>query len=177
MTELLHLIPMLCPQCQTAIPAQPDEVAWVCPQCGQGLLFSEAGLKPAAIQYFNPIPSGQKGRPFWVGSGQVAIKTRTAYSGRVTEDVTFWQHPRPFYIPAYSLPLEQLLAEGTRLVNAPFTLLPGPAVPFLPITLAKQDAVTFAEFIVLSIEANRKDKLKNIHFDLKLSSLQLWILP
>lgn len=168
---------MLCTQCQTAIPAQPDEVAWVCPQCGQGLLFSETGLKPTAIQYFNPIPPGSKGRPFWVASGQVVINSRSAYSGRENESLAFWKMPRPFYIPAYNLPLEQLLAEGTRLVNAPFTLQAGPAVPFLPITLARQDAVTFAEFIVLSIEANRSDKLRNIKFDLKLSNLQLWILP
>ena len=41
------LVPLMCIQCQSPIPAKPDEVAWVCATCGRGqILEDEAGLQP-----------------------------------------------------------------------------------------------------------------------------------
>jgi hypothetical protein len=33
------------------------------------------------------------------------------------------------------------------------------------------------EFIIIGIEANRRDKIKEIQFNLNLSAPELWILP
>jgi hypothetical protein len=40
-----------------------------------------------------------------------------------------------------------------------------------------EDVSAAAEFIVMAIEAGRKDKLKELDFSLKLSTPVLWILP
>jgi len=53
----------------------------------------------------------------------------------------------------------------------------GPATPFEAVTLKREDLSAAAEFIVMAIEAGRKDKIKRIDFELKLSKPVLWILP
>lgn len=40
-----------------------------------------------------------------------------------------------------------------------------------------EDIQPVAEFVVMAIEAGRKDMLKNLRFTLKLSLPSLWILP
>ena len=62
------------------------------------------------------------------------------------------------------------------LLNPP-RLRAGSATPFEAITLYRDDLLAAAEFIVIAIEAERKDKIKNIDFELKLSKPVLWILP
>ena len=62
------------------------------------------------------------------------------------------------------------------LLNPP-DMTPGEPTPFEPVTLYRGDVRAAAEFIVMAIEAGRKDKLKSIEFELELASPALWILP
>jgi hypothetical protein len=39
------------------------------------------------------------------------------------------------------------------------------------------DVRALAEFIVLAVEAARKDKLSHLQFDLQLGAAELWIIP
>ena len=99
-------------------------------------------------------------------------------SGKSAQEAAqFWGGSRRFFIPAYSISQEELLAQTTRFMLQSPGLKPGPAVQFEPVTLSIEDIQPVAEFIVLAIEAGRKDMLKNIHFTLKLSLPSLWILP
>jgi hypothetical protein len=50
-------------------------------------------------------------------------------------------------------------------------------VDFVPVTVAGDDVGVWAEFLVMALEAARKDKVKKIDFNLKLGEPQLWILP
>ena len=80
MTAPVTLIPLRCLRCETSVPAQPEEVAWRCSQCGQGLLLDESkGLVPLEIHYSADIPPNGVGKPFWVAEGQVTVSgIRTA---------------------------------------------------------------------------------------------------
>jgi hypothetical protein len=114
-----------------------------------------------------------------VTEGQVNLQ-RDVYrsSGKSAQEaVQFWSSPRRFLIPAYTLPQEDLLAQTTRFLIQPPALKSGPQAPFEPVTLSMEDIQPVAEFIVMAIEAGRKDMLKNIHFTLDLSTPSLWILP
>jgi len=53
----------------------------------------------------------------------------------------------------------------------------GSATKFMPVTLLPEDVRPLAEFILIGIEADRKDMIKELHFDLKLSQPALWVLP
>jgi hypothetical protein len=135
------------------------------------------GLLPVDIYYQTGIASNQIGMPFWVADGQVQL-TRQTYRGdqdRAAE--AFWSQPRRFFIPAYVLPLENLLDIGSKMLLQPPTLQSGPPSAFTNITLPVEDVRALAEFIVMAVEANRKDKLKEVLLQVTLSDPDLWILP
>ena len=46
------LVALQCTRCSTPVPAEPDEVAWICLNCGQGLLLDEVegGLRAIAVR-------------------------------------------------------------------------------------------------------------------------------
>jgi hypothetical protein len=179
-----HLVPLLCPRCSTPVPAAVEEVAWVCAQCAQGLVLDvEKGLGLLEVNYAAGIPAAgipanQPGKPYWVVDGQVTL-IRLAYSGGKRENdeaAQFWGAPRRFFVPAFDISLENLLSDATnRLLNPP-ALQAGPPALFSPVTLPPANIQPAAEFIVMAIEAGRKDKLKKVDFSLRLSAPVLWIL-
>ncbi len=180
MDRPVDLVPLVCLQCSTAIPAGVDEVAWACAQCGQGMYLDEAsGLEELDIHYSEDIPKNRTGKPYWVAEGQVTMERETydyvGEHGIAAEQ--FWGQARRFFVPAYQAPLASLLKDAkTMLLNQP-RLNSGPAMPFEAVTLYRDDVLAAAEFIVIAIEAERKDKIKRIDFELELSKPVLWILP
>jgi hypothetical protein len=180
MTAPVTLIPLKCTRCATPVPAEPGEVAWQCEQCGQGLLLDESeGLQPLEIHFAAGIAPGSQGRPFWVVEGFVTMR-RASYTvfRQETEDAQrFWQPRRRFFVPAFDADLDELLTVGVGLLRRPPTLQPGQPVDFVPVSLPLGDVPALAEFIVFAIEAERRDKVKEIYFSLQLGEPALWVLP
>jgi hypothetical protein len=179
----VELIPLLCVKCQAPVPARADEVAWVCAQCGQGLVLdsSPAGKTAACAQdifFSSALVQGQPGRPFWVSSGTVTITRRDTYKGNESRAAQeFWSQPRLFFIPSWAASVEEVVTSGVQMIKTPLTMQPGSMMPFLPVVTLPEDMKALAEFMVMSIEAARHDALKHLEFDLKLAPPQLWVLP
>jgi hypothetical protein len=178
MDQPVELIPLVCPKCNTQVPAETDEVAWVCAQCGQGLLLDEEkGLAPIEVYFAAGIPPGAKGKPFWVADGQVTTR-RQAYTGNQdSEAQIFWSQPRRFFIPAFAGTLDDRLNLAMSLMVHPPALQTGTSALFEAVIMHLEDVTAAAEFVVMAIEASRKDKLKELDFSLELSTPVLWILP
>jgi hypothetical protein len=174
------LTPLVCLKCQTPMPAKPDEVAWVCSACGQGHLLDEdlpKGLAPLEIQYAANIPANILGRPFWVAEGRATLHRET-YSGNAEREAAqFWSEPHAFFVPAFSCPLDQMISVGVQMLRQPPMTQPGRPTAFAPVTLALDDVRPMAEFIIMGLEAERSDKLKELTFELELPLPALWILP
>jgi hypothetical protein len=155
-----------------------DELAWICTGCGQAVFLDEMeGLKPVEVHYAASIRPETTGRPFWVADGRATL-ARETYSGNQDREAQgFWSQPRRFYIPAFECNMDTLLQSGIQLLAQPPDCLDGPQVRFLPVVLSPVDAHAAAEFIVVAVEAGRKDKMKAIQFKLELSEPVLWILP
>ena len=177
MGQPIELVPLVCVKCSTRIPAEPDEVAWVCGQCGQAMhLDEENGLAAIPVSYTAGILQGKKGKPYWVADGQVTLHRET-YSGNESQAAAqFWAQQRRFFVPAFTVPLDQLLNIGMDLLVHPPNLLSGPATSFEPVTLHMDDVKAAAEFLVVAVEAGRADKLKKVDFSINLSTPALWIL-
>ncbi len=178
MSGEIRLIALECPRCSTPVPAQPDEVAWVCAQCGQGMLLSEeTGVEPLEVFFSAGIAQNAKGSPFWVARGAVQSLGRQTYRGDSSREMAeFWAVPRLFYVPAYRLPVEEVVQAGVRLLRQPVRMEPGGRAAFHPVVMPPGDVRAIAEFIVMSIEAERKDALKELKFEIKLDPPQLWVL-
>lgn len=178
MDQPVELVPLVCPRCNTPVPAEKDEVAWVCQQCEQGLTLDfEAGLVEQEVFYAAGISPDATGKPFWVADGKVQL-ARDTYTGNWSKQAQqFWARARKFFIPAFAASLETLITLGTQYILDPPHLVEGQPVHFDAVIFPAQDAPTLAEFIVMGIEAGRKDKLKEVRFSLTLASPVLWILP
>ncbi len=180
MTRPVELVPLNCLRCSMPIPAQENEVAWLCSTCGASMALSDTGeLIPCEINFSANLSPNQKGSPFWVAEGKVEL-VRQSYNRVGNSDreaVSFWAQPRRFFIPAYDCDLEEMLASGIRLLKEPPALQNGPKTDFLPITQSASDVRPFAEFLIIALEASRRDKVKSVQFELELGVLALWILP
>jgi len=180
MTQMPALLPLQCIKCQTPLPAEPDEVAWRCANCGQALVLDEkqaSGLAPLDLYFAAGIQNGQPGRPFWVAQGLVSVR-REMYSGDESRQAQeFWKTPRTFFVPAYACTLQQLIDQGMQLLKQPVSMMAGQAAAFLPVTLSPQDVRPMAEFIIMGIEAERRDMVKSVALQLNLAKPVLWILP
>ena len=180
MTTSIELVLLKCVRCGTFVPAEEDEVAWVCAQCGQGLQLTPAGLSPLTVNWAAAQPGAAREvrwLPFWVFTGTANFYRRESYGGQNQPD-KLWNSPRRFYIPAFPAPLEQMETLGADLTRKQLALTAGPAIGLLKnCTLFPDDARHAAEFVVLTIEADRKDKLKNVEFTLDLNEPELWVLP
>ena len=178
--ETIQLVPMLCVRCQNPLPARPDEVFWVCQTCGQGqMLVDQHGLAADAVHYSAGIAQNTKGKPVWVMQVTVSAMLRQTFSGNNSANMqAYWGGPRIFFIPAYTLPLDQLIDASVKLLRQPPALQEGPSpAPFFAVTVHPEDLQPLAEFIVLAVEADRDDKLKQMQFVTTLGQPELWILP
>lgn len=174
----ITLAPLQCLHCQAAIPAQVDEVAWVCETCGQGQLLLENGSLQAISVFFSKhIQPGAQGHPFWVAEGSATLQRETYHGNQAREMQDFWRIPRRFFVPAYALPLQEVINQGAQFLSQPLPLEEGSRVSFQPVTVPAGDVRPLAEFILLGIEADRRDALKTLKFELTLGEPQLWILP
>jgi hypothetical protein len=177
----IALIPMLCVRCQNPLAAQPGEVLWVCPGCGQGQLLSDThGLLAQVVRYAVGIPQNSKGKPVWVAQGQATSLRRASFDtfDNRKDMEQFWSQPHSFFIPAYDLPLDQLTSTALGLLRQPVNLADAASpAAFYPVTVHPEDIQPLAEYIVLAFEADRKDRLKQLDFSLKLGEPELWVLP
>jgi hypothetical protein len=174
------LIPLQCLKCQSPLPANVDEVAWVCATCGQAALLDEsqpAGLAPLTIHYQTGIPSGRAGRPFWVAQGTVSVQRQTYRGNENRQAQEFWQKAHTFFVPAFACSLDELVSLGMQLLRQPVAMTQGQPAPFLPVKLSSGDVYPMAEFIIMGIEAERRDMVKSVEAQLNLAPPVLWILP
>jgi hypothetical protein len=178
-TTSVELSLLKCLRCGAFVPAQEDEIAWMCAQCGQGLQLAEKGLAPLAVNWAAARPGLAQARwlPFWVFAGTVKFTRRESYSGSRPPE-KLWNGPVRFYIPAFSAALKQMQDLGADLTRRQPLLKAGPAQGALSgCTLLVDDARHAVEFVVLTIEAAQSDKLKAVDFALKLEAPELWLLP
>jgi hypothetical protein len=175
MSTSVELVLLKCPQCSTPVPAAEDEVAWVCQTCGLGLRLTDDGLVPLKVQWSARRGPRAEWLPFWVLSGRANFSARESFGKARHEPM--WDVARRFYVPAFPASLAEIELLGSELTRAQTPLEPGPPAGALEhCTLLPEDARRAAEFIVLTIEAERKDKVRNMAFTLDVGEPELWLL-
>lgn len=177
MAEAIALVPLICPQCRTPLPAQTDEIAWRCEQCGHGWQLGDDDLRPLALHFAAGLAPNKPGRPFWVAEGRVSVQRETYSGNQSAQAQESWSRPQRFFVPAFACPLETLVNVGAQYLRQPPALQPGEPAPFQPVTLAASDVQAMTEFVVVGLEAERKDQLKSVRVNVQLGTPELWVLP
>ncbi len=178
MSAPVDLVPLECLRCHSRLPAEEGQVAWVCPACEQGQrLDDECVLRELSIHF----AAGEPGPstlwfPFWVLQGRVSIVERLSYGSDQPSDPR-WASPQAFVLPGFETTPEEAVQWGLRFLREPARLVSGATAPLPPVTIAPEEAEALAEFVVLSFEADRRDKLKSLRAVLDLGASELWCLP
>jgi hypothetical protein len=172
----LRLIGLDCPACGSAMRGDRHDVLFFCAHCGSGALLEEDGLQTVESTALLPSP-GRHARiwkPAWVIEAEVTVDDRIRADGRHTQG---WRDQMTFVMPAFPLPLEDLIRLARALSNAAGTVGEVPREPIRGGTLDRDDAVTLVRHILIGDEVRRSDTLASVIVDLDDVEMTLVALP
>jgi hypothetical protein len=179
----MKLIALYCPQCAQPLAVNNDDVLLRCAQCQAAVYIDDNGARPAKVYFVSGRADERHWLPFWVFSGAVKMTQRVSQGGGGSankEAEQLWGAPRRLYVPAWELGMQAAQEIGARLIQQQpafeFTT-PAAETTLTPATVAPADAKKMLEFIVLAIEARRKDWLRELTFHLEVGEPDLWALP
>jgi len=181
----MKLILLDCPNCSHPLQPDNDDIVFACPNCHLAVHLGAEGPEITSIRYaLRRADKGDKGvwAPFWVFDGKVKIRKRETQGRRsnTKDSLKTWEALRRFYVPAWDLNIHTAQDVGTKLTlqQPDLDYIEQPAeVKLVPATVSPADALKLLEFIVLAIEARRKDWLKELVFDIDVGEPILIGLP
>ena len=182
----MKLLALRCPNCAEPLKLDNDAIVIACHSCFKPVAIAANGPQLMKIWFATMDPDQKqvdKWVPFWVYEGRVNILQRETQSGWRSNDEDagrFWDSTRQLFIPAWDLDLHRAQDIGSRMiVNQPqFNFVAQPTkYELVEAAVKPDDAERLLEFIVLAIEARRKDWLKNLEFKIDVGKPQLWAMP
>ena len=176
----MKLIVLRCPNCGQELTPGDDDLIVLCAPCGTAIEFTEEGLRPIEIKYAASAAKSTEWRPWWVFTGQVSITRRETQGGNQRDEaLRFWSQVTRFYIPAWELSLQSVREAGlAQLQKQPqLQAMPRPTGARLtPVVVSAIDARQLLDYLVLTVEAGRKDWLKDLQFTVEVGQPELWAL-
>ncbi len=181
----MKLLAARCPECSHPLAPENDHVVIACDQCFTTVHIGDEGISRMPVRYAAPEAGASAGDwlPFWVFNGRVhMIKRDTQGGDRASgqEAMRLWGQPRNLYVPAWELPLDLAQTVGSAMTQRQpvYQPIPRPAqVRLRPASVTADDALKILEFVVLAIEARRRDWLKSLEFRLDVGQPEMWALP
>lgn len=182
---MMQLIALKCPTCgQNLKPLSNEAVVVSCGECGTAVSLHQSSIKAIDVQY--AAPSSNKVEawlPLWVYTGKVNIKRRESQGsskGADKDAAKLWDAAQRLYVPAWQEPVQQARAIGSQfVVRQPTfeTIEPTDGIIMTEAIVTPEDGLKLLDFIVLSLEADRKDWLEDLQFDIKTTGHELWVIP
>ncbi len=181
----MKLLALRCPNCGAHLQPENDAIVLACHNCFLPVAIAVDGLKRMKIWFAVSNQNLEESRnwfPFWVYKGRINIQYRETQSGWRTKEKDsdrLWGSPRQLFIPAWDLDLHSAQDIGSRLIvkQPAYNFVDQPAeYQLTTATVKPDDAKRLLEFIVLAIEARRKDWLKDLKFEIDVGKPQLWAL-
>ena len=180
----MKLLALRCPTCAQSLKPQNPEVIVLRCGCGTAVSLQETGITTITLQFASPaVEKFDAWLPLWLFNGRVNITNRQT-QGRNTQaqqdSQQLWNYPRRLYVPAWDLPTATASQLGGDLVQRQPSFERTDQVanaPFVEAVVTPQDALKLLEFVVLTIEAARKDWLKSLDFHIETTAPQLWAIP
>ena len=182
----MKLLALKCPVCgQRLTPKNKQALAMSCANCETAVSIDpDKGIQETTLHFASPKSTEVSSwLPMWVFDAKVNITSRRTRGrdGRSEKaSKAFWGVPRRLYVPAWTPNMQSARMLGTKLVeNQPqFQLTEKPSgAQISEMVVAEEDALKLVEFIIMSLEAERKDWLTNLQFDIQKQAANLWAIP
>jgi hypothetical protein len=157
----LRLIALDCPACGSAMRGDPSDVIFFCSHCGSAALLGAEALEPVQSTALLPAPGrhAQIWKPAWVLEAAVSVKGRQKAGGGRGDGSS---GDRTFVVPAFALPLPDLMLLIRGLSAAAGTVGEVPREPIRGGTVPFEDAVTMARYLVVGDEVRKPDMLASL---------------
>lgn len=182
----MKLILLRCPNCGEPLNPDNDDVVITCPNCQTAVAIAVNGAQKMTVRYAVPVGesiSGKKWFPFWIFEGRAHILKRETQGGSRSgrkDSEKFWGSNRRLFVPAWDIDMHNAQEIGGRLIQKQpdihFVNLPENA-QLISASVTPKDARKLLEFIILAIEARRRDWLKDLEFKLEINDPELWGMP
>lgn len=172
----LHLIDLDCPACGSAMQGESHDVLFFCSHCGSGAILEDDGLQTVDSTALLPVPGrhARVWRPAWIVEADVVVGDRIRADGRRTDG---WRGERTFVVPAFPLPLPDLIQLSRALSNAADVVGEVPREPIRGGTLSLADALTLARHIIVGDEVRKPDMLASVQVEVHEKSHRLAAIP
>ena len=182
---MMQLLALKCPTCGQKLTPQSNETVVVsCAQCLTAVFLQQSGIKVIPVQY--AAPSSDKVEvwlPVWVYNGRVNILRRESQGsskGADKDAAKLWNAAQKLYAPAWQEPIPQAREIGSWfVVRQPVfeAIEPTESMVMREATITPEDGLKLLDFIVLSLEAERKDWLADLQFEIQTTGRELWAIP
>jgi hypothetical protein len=173
-----------CTSCNGELTVDANDYVAYCSNCGNGYEIVTDKLVPIEVNFAKPLLSGQGEivyRPFWLMNLNVNIISRDSSGGWVSNlfgGSNKTQGDVLFYVPAFWLTIDSVKnIGGTFTMKNPIASPQNYNVKMTGFNFSKVDARKIAEFIFLSIEAEKSDTLRDIKYEMKINSVQVLGVP
>lgn len=182
--EDFKLIALKCPTCDSGLMVEVNDSVVYCSSCGNGYEIKDEQLVPIEVNFAKPLVQGQGEivyKPFWILNTYVKILSRDSSGGWVSN--LFGSSNKPegdvlFYVPAFWMTIDSVKnIGGTFTMKNPVASPQKYNVKMTGFNFSKYDARKIAEFIFLSIEAEKSDTIKSISYDIDVKSIQVLGIP
>ncbi len=182
--EDFKLIALKCPTCDSGLMVEVNDSVVYCSSCGNGYEIKDEQLVPIEVNFAKPLVQGQGEvvyKPFWTLNTYVKILSRDSSGGWVSN--LFGSSNKPegdvlFYVPAFWMTIDSVKNIGGAFTTKNPVASPQKYnVKMTGFNFSKYDARKIAEFIFLSIEAEKSDTLKSISYDIDVKSIQVLGIP
>jgi len=182
--EDFKLIALKCKSCDSGLTVEINDGIVYCSSCGNGWEIVNDELQPIDINFAKPLVPGQgeiiyKG--FWLVEAYVNIHSRDSSGGFMSSlfgDAKKTEGQVLFYVPAFWTTIESAKNLGVNFtVKNPVASPQKFNVKMTGFTFSKADAKKIAEFIFLSIEAEKSDTVRNINYSLDVKNYRVLGIP
>jgi hypothetical protein len=182
--EDFKLIAVKCKSCDSGLTVEVNDSIVYCSSCGNGWEIVNDELQPIEINFGKALIQGQgelvyKG--FWLVDAYVKILSRDASGGWVS--TLFGGSNKTegevlFYVPAFWMGIESVKNIGVNFTTKNPVASPQKYnVKISGFNYSKDDARKIAEFIFLSIEAEKSDTVRNIQYDIAVRDMRILGVP
>lgn len=183
---MMELLSLKCPACGQKLTPQSNEAVVVsCSNCKTAVSLQQSGIQAIPAYYALPKTAAAVDNwlPMWRYNGRVILQRRQSQGsskGADKEAAALWERVRHLFAPAWQEPLPQAREIGRYFILNQPALAPmesGTEAAMQEATITWEDGLKLLDFIILSIEANRKDWLEDLRFDVQTSGYELWAIP
>lgn len=182
------LVPLDCPACGAPLAAEADDVVFYCTACGSGFRHeprAPRALAPVEVGFvLAPTAPAAGWLPFWLLPARLEIVRRDA-SGALLSGLLGLlaggegeAHADPaFLIPAFDLPIDRLVDVAVRYTTERPNLGERLGERLTGGVHGPEDAAKLAHYALITVEAEKRDMLRDLEYRLELGTPRLLGVP